>query len=540
GAAVYMGCNSVGGTPYITRNQYTAMTVGAVFTTFVCAQGCGKDDRCLIGGNVSGSQLSVASCQCLCIDYNATTCANAHTPSETASRSSSMSLTTSPSVSQALSFSVSQSSLPSPSRSPTASITESTTVSTSTSKSGNVTDSETQTFGSRSPSQSMSPSITTSLTVTRSHSGDTASRTVRGLSISQSPSLTTSLSLTLSWTLSSTRSPTDSLSDGTLSGSDTRVATDTPTESVSFTLSVTPSATLSATKTTSVTSTNEHSLTATRSNSATQSESLSPVWPAALGITGSPATVRYLYDGLVWFNASTTASFTVWPRQLDGRDMPAGFYRHPQPQFNVSMMNSTAPVPFVATVGAQCSLSLPCEISVAPSYDRFTPVELRVDYSTPAVPTLSTTAVFAYANQAPERLQIVTDTVLTVCGGAPLPEVYLRVVDTDGYPYTASTHVPVNLTIAGGWSNFSEAYVVAGQLGPATTMAVLPAALNGTGALSLTATSAGLGIANLTFTIVQCPRVLQGAAGSRRQLHRVFASASALLPATALFYSPVS
>ncbi|CUG06529.1 DGF-1-like protein, putative, partial [Bodo saltans] len=567
GAAVYMGCNSVGGTPYITRNQYSALTVGAVLTSLVCT-GCAKDNRCLIGMNTSSGSLllSVSACQCSCIDYNASAigCATVKTPSVTQSVSMSQSSTVSLSDSYiAPTSSLTASAVPTDTRSPTMSVTESgsitgtttssrsssqtsstsTTVSlsrgsrttsislsltqtTSTSSSLSVSPSDSRhvsASATASPSRTFSRSMTTSLTVTRSHSGDTASRTVRGWSISESQSLTSSLSVSLSATLSLTSSPTFSLSEGTLSGSDTHVVTGSPTNSDS--------------------SSNEHSLTATRSNSATLSDSLSPVWPVALGVTtvtGSTATVRYLYDGLVWFNASTTASFTVWPRQLDGRDMPAGFYRHPQPPFNVSMMNSTAPVPFVASVGAECSLSLPCAISVAPSYDRFTPVELRVDYGTPAVPTLSTTAVFAYANQAPDRLQIVTDTVLTVCGGAPLPEVYLRVVDTDGYPYTASTHVPVNLTIAGGWSNFSEAYVVAGQLGPATTMAVLPAALNGTGALSLTATAAGLGNANLTFTVVQCPRVLQGSTGSQRELHRVVTSTHGSLPATVLFYAPVS
>ncbi|CUG06530.1 Hypothetical protein, putative [Bodo saltans] len=538
-----MGCNSVGGMPFILRSHYNALTVGAVLTSPICSV-CGNDNRCLM--IAASSQLSVVNCECHCIDYNASTVqctfAQTHEMTKSASTSHSMALTgtgttttsasgsqtvststtasksrgsrslsvslsltqtnsTSASLSESLAPSVSASSSVSASQSTSSYATLSSTVSTSSSatktatesETENVTESESQTFGSRSPAQSMSPSITTSLTVTRSHSGGTGSRSVRGLSTSQSPSLTTSLPV--------------SLSDCTRSNS--------------FTLSETPSAIHSA--------------------SATVSASLSPLWPAALGITvasGSPATVlRYLANGVVWFNTSTTAaSFTLWPRQLDGRDMPAGFYRHPQPPFTIRVVNSSAPLPFVASVSAQCSLSLPCAIYVVPSSDRFTPVELSVNYGTPAVPTLSTTAVFAYASQDPDHLQIVTDTPLTVCGGAPLPEVYVRVVDADGSLHTASTHA--YLTIAGGWSNFTEAYIVAGQV--ATTLFVLPAALNGTGVLRLTAAATGLRAANITFTIVQCPPVLQGTAGFRRQLYRVFASANASLPATALFYAPVS
>ncbi|CUG31867.1 transmembrane protein, putative [Bodo saltans] len=435
---------------------------------------------------------------------------------------------------------------------------QSASLSASTSVSNPTKSSSPTSLGSLTPSVSMSITVLSETPAKSStHSWNTTTShtflpSVTKLTMTSTPSdsqmssTTLSLSQQLSASSSLRLSPTSTLSfsQGLSMSNSTHVS---PTVTLALSLlstSSTPSVTASSSSSSSLTSTRTASrIPSSPSATLDATPSLSPLWPGAIGITVGAANDsltmrRYLADGVERFGILGPTTFVVWPLLHDGQAVQAGFHRHPQPPFHLSLTNPTAQLPFIASMSERCSTALPCEVVVVPSFDPSTVVEMLVDYGTTAIANISSLAVFAYESQTPVRLEVITDSPRSVCRDTPLPELYLRAVDINGFPYAATTSVLTTLSISKeGESDalLEVQYPVSGQLGPAMSIVALPDPSASSVLLNLVATAPSLQPALATFELLTCPIVRH----SETSAHVIAASASSPT-AVVLFHAPLS
>ncbi|CUG92109.1 membrane-associated protein, putative, partial [Bodo saltans] len=393
------------------------------------------------------------------------TLSDSNSPEPTAfTNTRSSSFTRSRSSSFTWSASITRTITPPPTPTPTHTLTDSHSATSSSSDS--LTPSNTTSFTNvtpttsfiSTPSGTFSPSITWShsptFSVTLSNSSSSSATFSPSIPLTSSPTTSTTPTTEQSASHTISNSPTVSLSPtqtGSITSelSGTTSASPSTSMTLSEVISVSNSASQSASESSSfsdsefpsVSFSDSTTVTASDSHSASPTYTLSPVWPERLSVTVTQAHPFYTTYGVPVFNFSGNQSLIIYPRLHNGADMVPGWYRHPQPPFAITL---EGPADVVAT-SFQCTLSLPCTVTVQPSYDWWVPVLLSVQYDNTFGP-YEKLVELVYKQGPTVGLQVFVQDPETEELG-PFPEIFVRGIDSDGFLTTYDKHVYVTLTI---------------------------------------------------------------------------------------------
>lgn len=199
-------------------------------------------------------------------------------------------------------------------------------------------------------------------------------------------------------------------------------------------------------------------LSTTDEISSSETATLSPVWPETLSAVVDQAHPFYTVGGVPVFNFTGNQSLRIYPRLANGEDMVAGFYRHPQPPFSIAF---EGPADIVERE-FQCTLSLPCMVTVNPSYEWWLPKLLSVQYDNTYGPYDIYIQVVYKQGPAASLQFVLTEAVVEEL--TPMPEMNVRALDSDLHPMTYDKNV--NITVYSDEHFVTNISVLTGEFTP--------------------------------------------------------------------------